>query len=487
MNTIPTSVKSSSVAVCKPNHGFASFTVLLLASALLGGCAVGPDYKRPAVDTPQAFKEANDWKPVNPHAGHAAGEWWQVFNDPQLGELMQQANAGNQTLQSAEAQYRAALAALDISRSGRYPSVDANASASRAKQAGASPRNTLSLSASVGWEIDLWGRVRRSIEAAGANAQASAADLAATRLSMQALLAQTWFLYRATGAQLDLLQRTVDANRQFLDLTRNRREAGVVSGLDVAQAESQLASSQSTADDMALQHAQVSHALAVLLGKPPSDVSLRDPAQAMSPVPDAPQLIPSELLLSRPDIAAAERRVAASNAQIGVAESAYYPSLNLTADGGFSHSSLGELFGAPARFWSLGPQLALTLFDAGARNASVREATANYDQTVANYRQTVLTAFQEVEDNLAAARQLQREAANQDVALAAARHAREIAENQYKAGTVSALEVITAKSSEYAAERNAIDAWDRRMNAAIQLLKNTGGYWPEIDDSHTKQ
>ena len=454
---------------------------------VLAACTVGPNYVRPAVQVPPAFKEAGQWQAAQGAETRVQAKWWVAFGDPGLNGLEERVVVDNQTLHVAEAQYRAAKAALDSARAARYPTVTGAASATR----GAAPTtssvaisntgsDTFSVSATASWEIDAWGRIRRTIEAAGANAQASAADLAAARLSIQALLAQTWFQLRASDTQLDTLSHTVDVDTRFLALTRDRFTAGVASALDVALAESQLGTARTQADDAALQHAQLEDAVAILVGKPLASIDLK-PNGPVPTIPAAPRLLPSALVESRPDIVAAERSVAAANAQIGVAESAFYPSLDLAADGGFTHNSLAGLLSAPSRFWSLGPALAATLFDGGARAAAVNQAKAGYDQTVANYRQTVLTAFQEVEDNLAAARQLEQEADHQDMALKAAQRARDIAENEYRAGTASALDVITAETAEYAAELNAISIWNRRISAAVLLFKNAGGRWPPID------
>jgi NodT family efflux transporter outer membrane factor (OMF) lipoprotein len=332
-----------------------------------------------------------------------------------------------------------------------------------------------SLSAALNWEIDVWGRIRRSVEAADARSTASEADLAAARLSAQALLAQDYIQLRATERQLALLQRTVDAYQRFLDLTRNRLAAGVASPLDVAQAETQLGSAQVQASEAENQRAQFEHAIAVLVGAVPAAFSLGENAQ-LPTLPATPQLLPSTLLEHRPDIAAAERRAAAASAGIGVADAAYFPVLDLAGSIGFRSGTLANLVSLPNRVWSLGPTLAMTLFDGGARSAAVLQASAGYDQAVATYRQTVLTAFQEVEDNLTAARLLEGESEIQERTLAAARRSREIAENQYRAGINGALNVITAQATELSAEVNAIAIASRRLQARVQLLKNTGGF-----------
>jgi NodT family efflux transporter outer membrane factor (OMF) lipoprotein len=421
---------------------------------------------------PAQFSEAGaDWHAARPGEFSVPEGWWRVFADEGLNRLEARLLLDNQNLKAAEARYRAARAAAEAAGAARLPSVTASGDTSRSRSKGA-VAGTHGLGVAASWEIDLWGRVRRSIEAAEAKATASASDLAAARLSAQALLAQTWFQWRATGLEIALLQKTLDADARFLDLTRTRRDAGVVSGLDVAQAETQLQSVRTQLSETELQRAQLGHALATLLGLPDIEIAA---AGDLPAVPAPPALLPSTVLERRPDIAAAERLAAAANAEIGVAHTAYYPTLDLAASAGFRSTALSSLFQAPSRVWSLGPSLALTLFDGGSRDAAVKQAEAGYDEAVANYRQTVLAAFQEVQDNLAAAHWLQRAAEEQAAALAAARRAREIAEAQYAAGTVGALNVITAQTSELTAERAALDLHRRRLAAAAVLLKNAGG------------
>lgn len=452
----------------------------------LAACSPGPDYVRPDVEVPEAFKEAGQWQPFAADAPAVDEQWWKRFGDPVLDQLEEQVEVNNQNLKLAEAQYRAARAALESARSAFFPTATATAGKTRgttgntgSSVAGTPVNNSYSLSASVNWEIDVWGRIRRNVESADAKLAASAADLAAARLSTQALLAQTYAQLRAAETQVDLLARTVSAYQRFLELTRNRLTAGVASPLDVAQAETQLASAEVQGIDAENQRAQLEHAIAVLVGKAPASFAITpNAASARLPeVPAAPQLIPSTLLENRPDIAAAERRMAAANAQIGVAQAAYFPVLDIAGTLGYRNKALAGLVSAPTRFWSLGPSLAMTLFDGGARSAAVGQASAGYDQAVATYRQTVLTAFQEVEDNLAAARLLEQEGAAQSKALGAARRSREIAENQYKAGIASALNVVTAQTAELSAEANTINIASRRLQAAVQLLKNAGGRW----------
>ena len=465
-------------------------TLALLIPLALGGCALGPDFLRPKVETPTAFKQidpklAGEWKEAAASPATPAS-WWRLFEDPVLDDLIAQIDLNNQNLKIAEARYRSARAGLDTARSSFFPRLDGDLSASRGTAANATTggsrpvANSYALTAAATWEIDLWGRIRRSVEAADAKAEASAADLAAARLSLQALLTQTYFQLRSADAQIAVLERSVAGNQRFLKLTQNRREAGVASPLDVAQAETQLGNAQTQLLEVQSQRAQYEHALATLVGKPPAALSIAT-APFKANLPATPPLIPSTLLEARPDIIAAERRVAAANAGIGIAKAAFFPVLSLGASGGYRSSSWANLLDLPNRVWSLGPALALALFDGGARSAAVKQADAAYDEAVASYRQTVLTAFQEVEDNLASSRQLTQEAQTQGAALAAARRAREIAENQYAAGISSALNVITAQSAELSAELNAFAIQNRRLAAATTLLKNAGGQMPQAE------
>jgi NodT family efflux transporter outer membrane factor (OMF) lipoprotein len=447
--------------------------ILFIPLLWLAACTVGPEYQRPDVKLPERFSEAGgEWQTAQPTPFKVPEHWWSVFGDADLNRLETRVVIDNQSLKIAEAQYRAARAAVDSATAARWPTVTGAADASRSRSKGVTA-NSFSLSASASWEIDLWGRVRRSIEAAQAHAEASADDLAAARLSTQALLAQSWFQLHADDLQIQLLQRTLTDDARFLDLTRDRQDAGVASGLDVAQAETQLNTDRVQLSELELQRAQLGHALTTLLGG--GDIPL-DAAAALPPVPSPPELLPSTLLEQRPDIASAERSAAEANARIGLARTAFFPSLNLGAGAGSTAGTLATLFSVPSRVWTLGPSLAMTLFDGGARSAAVEQARAGYDLAVANYRQTVLNAFQEVQDNLAAARLLQREAAEQAQTLSAARRARAIAEEQYRAGTVTALDVISAQNTERAAERNALDIQTRQLTASAQLLKNLGGH-----------
>ncbi len=453
-----------------------------LLIALLAGCAAGPDYSRPPIALPAGFKEAPEWKPAQPSDDHPRGAWWQVFADADLDALEAKIEVSNQNLRAAVAGYEQALALAAQARAALFPVVSANASYTRARGSGGAASavaNTAGVQLAASWEPDLFGRVRRGIEASSASAQASGAELEATRLALQGQLAQDYFLLRVADAQIRLLDETVDGYAKFLTLTRNRYAAGVVSRADVAAAESQLASAQAQRVDAQLGRTQLEHAIAVLTGAAPADFAL--PARAELPtaqrLPQIPALLPAQLLERRPDIAAAERRAAAANAQIGVAQSAYFPTLSIAASGGWRGPSFADLVSTPNRVWSLGPALAATLFDGGARSAATDAARAGFDQAAAQYRQTVLAALQEVEDNLAALRILQDEARLQSEAVRAARESLAQTTNQYKAGTVSYLNVITAQATLYNAQRVALDVRGRQLSANVALIRALGGGW----------
>lgn len=456
---------------------------LALCGAFLAACTLGPDYVRPAVDTPAVFKEAGDWKPAEPRDPSAADTWWALFDDPVLDGLQRQVNLSNQNIKSFEAQYRQAVALADAARASWFPAVNVTAGATRSATSAvtdaagsAPPRNSFTVGATASWELDVWGRIARNVEAADDRVQASEADLAAARLSAQATLAQTYFQLRAAEQQQTLLEGAAEAFERSLGLTRNRYAAGVAAKADVAQAESQLRSARASVLDSRLARSQYEHALAVLTGQPPARFSLA-PATGLPVVVGAPAILPSTLLERRPDIAAAERRVAAANAAIGAAEAARFPVLGLSASVGFRRSEIEDLISVPSRYWSLGPTLTAPLFDGGARKAAATQARGVWEQAVATYRQTVLTAFQEVEDNLAASRLLADAAVEQAAAVSAAAEAESIALNQYKAGTVSYLNVLTAQTTHLAAQRSASDLAARRLVAAVLLAKNAGGTW----------
>jgi NodT family efflux transporter outer membrane factor (OMF) lipoprotein len=466
---------------------------------LLPACSVGPNYRRPSAPVPPAYKEegpppsatAGEWKPAEPSEGVPRGRWWEVFGDPALNALEEQVSITNQNVAQAEAAYRAARAAARGARADFFPTVSGGASASRSQgsahpsTAGAGtgptgPVNTLEVSGDLSWEIDIWGRVRRSVEAGVAAAQASEADLENARLSFEAELADDYFTLRGTDAERQLLATTADAYEKALKLTTDKFNQGVVSALDVAQAQTQLSTTRALAIDLSLRRAQLEHAIAVLVGKPPAEVSIPVSPLTEAP-PDIPVEVPSTLLERRPDIASAERQVAAANARIGVAVAAYFPTLGLTASGGYAGSALSKLFTLPNRFWSIGAALAETLFDGGKRRAATDQARALRDAAAAAYRQSVLAAFQEVEDNLAALRILSLEAVEQADAVAAAERSLSLAESRYRGGVTSYLEVITAQSAALANESTAVQLRVRRMTAAVDLVKALGGGWRAED------
>ena len=462
---------------------------------LLNGCAVGPDYVRPKAETPAAFKEAPGWKVAAPRDAQIKGAWWEIYRNPELNALEEQVNVSNQNVAAAQAQYQQAAALVQGARAALFPVAGVSATPSRADAvaggSGSPARNTSSnylLTGSVSWEIDLWGKTRRAVEASEASAQASAADLAAMRLSMQASLMQDYFQLRALDAQKKLLDETVVEYRRYLVMTRNRYASGVASKADVLQTETQLNATRAQAIDTLVQRAQLEHAIAVLVGKPASSFSLPVSSLVAGP-PLLPVSIPSELLERRPDIAAAERRMAAANAQIGVAEAAYYPSLSLNGTGGFDAAQFSRWLVWPSRFWSIGSTAAETLFDGGLRGAQADQAKAAYAAAIAAYRQTVLTGFQEVEDNLAALRILGEEAKIQEETVKAAQQSAKISLNQYKAGIVSYLNVATAMTISLGSQITALSIDSRRLVASGLLIKALGGGWDSsamVQDKGTK-
>jgi NodT family efflux transporter outer membrane factor (OMF) lipoprotein len=451
---------------------------------LLAGCMVGPDYVRPPVETPAAYKEMEGWKQAAPRDALDRGNWWEIFSDPELSALMLRVDISNQNIRLAETNFRQARAVAEQARAGLFPTVSAGGTATRSKSPSLANQpnfasgaiNNFNLVATASWELDLWGKVRRNVESGEASWQASAAELESVRLSTQAALAQDYFTLRVADAQRRLLVETVAAYERTLELTRNRYAAGIAAKVDVVQAEVQLASTQAQLIDNGVGRAQLEHAIALLVGVPASSFSL-PPGPLATTLPAIPVGVPSELLERRPDVAAAERSMAAANAQIGVAQAAFYPTLTLSAAGGYRSAAFADWLTAPSRFWSLGAALAQTLFDGGLRRAVSDQAIAAYDGQVAQYRQTVLTGFQEVEDNLAALRLLEEEARYQDAAARGARQSVDLTTNQYKAGIVSYLNVIAAQAIALNNERSAVDVQGRRLVASVQLVRAIGGGW----------
>ena len=458
----------------------------LLAMLLLTGCTVGPNYKRPAAEVPPAYKEVGDWKPAQPSDEHLSGNWWEIFQDPQLNALELQVNVSNQNLKAAEAQYTQARAILRYYRADLFPTLTANPTATRIKtSSNRQPRSPvfngitytdLQIPFELSYQIDVWGRVRRNVESYRDQAQASAADLATVNLSMHSQLALFYFQARLLDAEEQLLNSTVTQYEQALELIESRFRGGIDSELQVQQARTQLETTRAQAIDVGVARAQYEHAVAVLMGKPPATFRL-PPLPLTMPPPPIPTGLPSELLERRPDIAAAERRMASANAQIGVAKAAYYPLVNLAAAGGFESGKITTLISGPSILWSAGPSAVFTLFDVGRRRAASDEAIAVYDQSVANYRQTVLTGFQQVEDNVAALRILEHEAQVQDKAVIAAQKYLELAWTRYKGGVTSYLEVTTAQSAALSDELTAVNILGRRMVDAVTLVQALGGGW----------
>ncbi|MDB5826492.1 MAG: efflux system, outer rane lipoprotein NodT family [Variovorax sp.] len=508
--------------------GFTNASRTLLAAFggafVLAGCAVGPDYVRPSMDVPAGFKEAaknaagaadSGWKTASPQVIDTRQPWWDAYQDAVLSGLMSQANAANQNIRQAEAQYREARAIADAARANFWPTVGLNAGATRsravsagASASGAATRLGTDYSAGLGasWEPDVWGSVRRAVEAGDADVQASADDLAGARLSIQAALAQDYLQVRVIDLQSDLYAATTSGYARSLALTQHQYAAGVVLRSDVALAESQLKTAQAQAVDLEAQRSQLEHAIAVLTGQAPASFSLpalpartaqaapatttattttataattptADAAPFHVQLPSIPTGLPSELLERRPDIAGAERRVQAANAQIGVAKAAFFPQIVLSATGGFNSGTAAALFNTPSRVWSLGAALAQTIFDGGLRRAHSDQAIAAYDAAVAQYKQTVLGGFQQVEDNLATLRVLDHESVLQADAVTASQLAERLALSQYRAGTATYLSVVTAQTLSLSNQRTAAQLLGRQLAASVALIAATGGGW----------
>jgi NodT family efflux transporter outer membrane factor (OMF) lipoprotein len=472
------------------NHALKS-RVLAVTGVLVctSACMVGPKYQPPTAPAPSSFKEPPPagWKEAQPSDGMVRGKWWEIYNDPQLNALEEQVSISNQSVRMAEAQFREARAAVRVARSALFPTVSASPSVigtrtpsqvtgSVAGSAAAAPHGFYSLPFDASYTADLWGSIRRTIAASAASAQVSAADLEGAKLTYQAELASDYFQLHGLDGDAALLESTAKSYQEYLVLTQNRYAGGVASLGDVAQAQTQLETTRAQLVDVGVQRTQLEHAIAILIGKPPAEFSMPR-ATLKTPPPPVPVGVPSLLLERRPDIAASERQVAAANEQIGIAKAAYYPTLTLSATGGFESASFLQWLTWPSRFWSVGPQLAELLFDAGKRHAQVDQAEAAYDATVAGYRQTVLTAFQQVEDNLAALRVLADEADVTDRAVKAAQQSLTISADQYKGGIVAYLQVITSQTAAFQEEKAAVDLLTRRMTASVTLIEALGGGW----------
>jgi NodT family efflux transporter outer membrane factor (OMF) lipoprotein len=462
---------------------------------LLGGCMVGPKYVKPTVPMapgfkelpPESFKESDGWKPAQPGDQTLRGKWWEIFDDPQLNALEEELTVSNQNLKVAESRFRQARSMVRFNRSAEFPTISTSPRVVNERESANQPyfpasqvnngTGAFTLPFDLSYEVDLWGRVRRTVSASREEAQASAADLQTANLSLHSELAVDYFELRSADAQKQLLDDTVKAYTYALQLTQNRFVGGAAPKSDVAQAQTQLDGTRVQDTDVTVVRAQFEHAIATLIGKPPAEFSIPFAPQTPLQFPVIPVGLPASLLERRPDIAAGERRVAEANDQIGIARTAFYPSLILGASGGFTGTSITNWFNWPSRMWAVGPQMSQTIFDAGRRRAVSESATANYDGTVASYRQTALTAFQEVEDNLAALRILETEAQQQQQTTASASESLQLFTNRYEGGVDNYLQVITAQTVLLTNQRNEIDIMRRRIDASVLLVKAIGGGW----------
>ena len=460
--------------------------LVALVALVFGGCMVGPDYVKPSAPSTDAYKEIDGWKMAQPSDHLPRGPWWDMFEDPELHALEEQVVAANQDLKVAEARLREARALVRFNRAALFPTISTSVGASSIKESAHQPflpsgvqtgsSGDFLFSIDMSYEVDLWGRVRRTVASARHEAQATAADLETARLSLQAELAINYFELRAADAQQQLLDETVKAFEAALRLTTNRYRGGAAPKSDVAQAQTQLDTTRVQATDIAVQRAQFEHAIAVLIGRAPAAFNL-PPRPLDHRPPDIPVGVPSQLLERRPDIAAAERRVAAANEQIGIARAAYYPAVVLNASVGFEGSTFGNFLNAPSLLWAVGTSISQTIYDGGRRRATSDAALASYDATVATYRQTTLSAFQQVEDNLAALRILDQEARQQRQAVESAQDSLQLFTNRYRGGVDNYLQVITAQTVALANQRNEIDILRRRVGASVLLVKALGGGW----------
>lgn len=477
--------------VQRPNSVSRVATMAMLG--LLAGCNPGQKYQRPVVPAPPEYKESvppsnpphGTWKTAVPNDQVLRGDWWKLYRDPQLDALEDRISVNNQTLRAATEKYLQARSQVAIAHSSFFPTLLAGPSAAREKYSSNRPLNTpgseteftdLVLSGQASWEPDLWGRVRRSVESARANAQASAADLANVEVSVRTELALDYFELRGLDTQQQLLDSTVKSDEDYYHLTLIRFRSGLAAESDVALAQTQLESIRAKAIDTGAARAQYEHAIATLTGQPASTFSLPSAPLTLK-LPVIPNSVPSELLERRPDIAAAERRALAANAQIGMAQTAYYPNISLTGIGGFESTGFGSWIQGPSILWSLGGSATQTLFDAGRRHAITEQARAAYEASAANYRQSVLNGFQEVEDNLAALRILDHEATTQQIAVTAAERSLHLSVERYRGGLTTYLEVLTTQTAQLTSQRTAADITTRQFAASVQLIKALGGGW----------
>ena len=451
------------------------FSLCALASVVLSGCVLGPDYQRPAAAQSLELRHTPGWKVAQPAEFDAGVAWWSVYQDAQLADLLTQLEASNQNLRAAEAAWREAYAMVRGSRSALFPKATGQVGTTRSDNGtGAGKSNDVALGLS--WQLDIWGQVRRQVESSEASAQASAAEFAGVRLSQQSELVQNYLQLRVIDEQIRLLDATIAAYQRSLKLTQNRYQAGIVTRADVSQALTQLRNTQAQRLDLDWQRARFEHAIALLVGTTPNALRIAA-VDALPSLPVLPMAVPSSLLERRPDIAAAERRVMAANAEIGVAKSAYFPDLTLSASGGYRGSNLADWISMPNRFWSIGPQFAMTLFDAGLRRSKTEQAEARYDQQVARYRQTTLQAIGEVEDALVQLNVLEQEIVVQREALAASQDTLRLIENQYQAGFVDFLAVTSAQATALNSERSLLNLLSTQLSASVQLISALGGGW----------
>jgi NodT family efflux transporter outer membrane factor (OMF) lipoprotein len=469
--------------------------LLSIVTIFVAGCMVGPKYVKPNTPSapefkeqpPESFKESDGWKPAQPGDQTLRGKWWEIFGDPQLDALEEEVTLSNQDLKVAEARFRQARAMIRFNRSAEFPTISTSPSIANERLSPNSPyfpssqanngTGAFILPFDLSYEVDLWGRVRRTVSASREEAQASAADLQTANLSLHAELAFDYFELRSADVQEQLLDDTVKAYTDALKLTQSRFDGGAAPKSDVAQAKTQLDGARVQDTDVTVMRAQFEHAIATLIGKPPAEFSITPAPKTALQLPIIPAGVPASLLERRPDIAAGERRVAEANDQIGIARAAFFPSLVLGATGGFTGTSITNWFNWPSRMWAVGPQMSQTIFDAGRRRAVSEGAIANYDGTVASYRQTTLTALQEVEDNLAALRILEKEAQQQREATTSAEESLQLFTNRYEGGVDNYLQVITAQTVLLTNQRNDIDIERRRMDASVLLVKAVGGGW----------
>lgn len=470
--------------VARKTQRIGQFVLLGTTILSLAACAVGPKYKAPAVPAPPAYKEMGDWKTAQPSDQSLGGNWWEIFQDPQLNTLEQQIDVSNQNLKAAVAQYQQARAALRYARADYYPTVSTAPSATRERYSdnrqGTAVRgatfNDFVLPVNVSYQVNAWGRVSKNVESYREQAQASAADLAVVNLMMHTDLAIDYFAARTLDAEEKLLQNTVAQYQQALQLNEERYQGGLASEVEVEQARTILETTRAQLVDVGVARSQYEHAAAVLIGKPPAEFTL-PPLPLTTPPPPIPVGVPSELLERRPDIAGAERRVASANAQVGLAKTAYYPLVNIFGSGGFESGTITTLLQGPSALWSVGAAAAATIFDGGRRHALNDEASASYASSVASYRQTVLNAFQQVEDNLAALRVLEQEAGVQATAVQSAQRSLDLSNARYEGGVTSYLEVITAQNAVLSDEVTAVNILGRRMASAVVLIEALGGGW----------